>query len=147
MRWFGAKCELPQDGEHWGARWWKISCTFSTRIRTLAEWIQVARLSELPPGTATEVVAGERIVALFRVEDGVYALDGVCPHQGGPLGQGHLEGCTVTCPWHGWQFDVRNGQHQFNAAIRQSTFPVRVEGDDIFVDISVPSSDSKKDIE
>jgi nitrite reductase (NADH) small subunit len=82
-----------------------------------------------------ELVAGERVVALFNVEGTFYALDGVCPHQGGPLAEGEVTGCIVTCPWHGWQFDVCTGQHQFSATIRQPTLPVRVEGDAVLVDL------------
>ncbi len=75
------------------------------------------------------------MIALYHVDEKFYALDGVCPHQGGPLGKGTLEGCTVTCPWHGWQFDVATGQHQLNARIVQQRFDVRVEGDWILVDL------------
>jgi nitrite reductase (NADH) small subunit len=82
-----------------------------------------------------ELVAGERVVALFNVEGTFYALDGVCAHQGGPLAEGEVTGCVVTCPWHGWQFDVRTGQHQFSATIRQPTLPVRVVGDAVLVDL------------
>ena len=81
-----------------------------------------------------EVVAGDRMIALYNVDGELFALDGVCPHQGGPLGQGHLDGCIVTCPWHGWQFDVRTGQHEINASIRQPSFPVRVDGGSVLVD-------------
>jgi nitrite reductase (NADH) small subunit len=98
-------------------------------------WLKIAALDDCPPGTAMELVAGERMIALFNVEGTLYALDGVCPHQGGPLGQGDLAGCIVTCPWHGWQFDVRTGQHQLSARLRQPSFPVRVEGDAVYVDI------------
>jgi len=103
----------------------------------LSEWVRVASLADLSPGTSAEAVAGDRIVALFNVEGTIYALDGVCPHQGGPLGEGALVGCEVTCPWHGWQFDVRTGQHQFSPSVRQPTLPVRIEGDSVLVDIAV----------
>ena len=112
--------------------WPVVDC----EVSAVSEWVQVASLSALSPGTAAEIVAGDRIVALFNVEGAVYALDGVCPHQGGPLGQGDLEGCVLSCPWHGWQFDVRTGQHQFSASLRQPTLPVRIDGDAIFVDIA-----------
>jgi nitrite reductase (NADH) small subunit len=98
-------------------------------------WIPVARLSECPSGTALELVAGGRVIALYNIEGTLHALDGVCPHQGGPLGKGTLEGCIVTCPWHGWQFDVRSGQHQLNRRIVQPHFDVRVEGEWILVDL------------
>jgi nitrite reductase/ring-hydroxylating ferredoxin subunit len=80
-------------------------------------------------------VAGARIVALFNGGGEFNALDGVCPHQGGPLGKGQLDNCIVTCPWHGWQFDVRDGQHHLSATIRQQRFETRVENDEVFVDL------------
>ena len=90
-------------------------------------------LKELAPGAAKEIVAEGRMVALFNVDGEIYALDGVCPHQGGPLGDGALEGCVVTCPWHGWRFDVRDGQHRANPSIRHPAIPVRRDGDAISV--------------
>ena len=99
----------------------------------MSAWISIARVAECPPGTALERVAGDRIVALSNVDGTFYALDGVCPHQGGPLGKGRLVGCILTCPWHGWQFDVRSGQHQLNPKLQQPGFTVRVEGDEILV--------------
>jgi nitrite reductase (NADH) small subunit len=101
----------------------------------MTNWVRVAAMDECPPGGAREFVAEGRIVALFRVGDEFYALDGICPHQGGPLGKGQLNGCVVTCPWHGWQFDVRTGQHQVNQSIRHTHFPVRVDGADVWVDL------------
>ena len=101
----------------------------------MPNWIRVVRASECLPGTATEAVVGDRIVALYNVEGIFYALDGVCPHQGGPLGSGLLDGCIVTCPWHGWQFDVRTGAHLLSKSVVQPSFEVRVEGDWIEVDL------------
>lgn len=95
--------------------------------------IRVASVGEVPPETGKEVVAGGRIIALFNVAGTFHALDGVCPHQGGPLGQGALQGNVVTCPWHGWQFDVSTGQHLLNPQVCQPRLDVSVEGDDVFV--------------
>jgi nitrite reductase (NADH) small subunit len=81
-------------------------------------------------------VAGEHIIALFHVETGIFhAIDGICAHQGGPLGRGCLEQNTVTCPWHGWQYDVSTGKHRLSE-ITQRRFPVRVEGEDVLVDVA-----------
>ena len=102
----------------------------------MQDWARVASVSDCPAGSAIEVVAGDRLVALYHVGDEWFALDGVCPHQGGPLGKGLLAGHVVTCPWHGWQFDVRDGQHQFSPSVRQPTLPVRVEGDDVLVNLA-----------
>ena len=82
-----------------------------------------------------EVVAEEQIFAIFNVEGTLRALDGVCPHQGGPLGEGRLEGCRVTCPWHGWQFDVETGAHLLSQSVRQPMFAVRVVEGWIEVDV------------
>lgn len=101
----------------------------------MARWIQLAQIADCPPGTGLEVVAQDRMVALFNVGGTFYALDGVCPHQGGPLGNGRLTGPVVTCPWHGWQFDVRTGKHQLSQTIVQPTLNVRVEGDVVLVDL------------
>jgi nitrite reductase (NADH) small subunit len=97
-------------------------------------WHRVAAVADCPPGRALETLVGNRIVALFNVGGEFHALDGVCPHQGGPLGKGRLQGCIVTCPWHGWQFDVRDGQHQLSATIRQERLPSRVEGGEVYVE-------------
>jgi nitrite reductase/ring-hydroxylating ferredoxin subunit len=97
-----------------------------------------ARLTDCPPGSAIEVAVGSRIMALFNVEGTIYALDGICPHQGGPLGKGDVAGCRVTCPWHGWQFDVRSGRHLANPAVKQPCFATRIAGDTIEVDVDEP---------
>ena len=93
---------------------------------------RVASLDELDQGDSSVVdVDGEQI-ALFRLEDGYYALSNVCPHQGGPLGQGRVEDDCVYCPWHGWQFDVETGEHVQGEDI-VGTYDVVVEDDGIFV--------------
>ena len=103
----------------------------------MSNWIRVASVVDCPPGSALELVAGGQIVALFNIDGEFHALDGVCPHQGGPLGKGQLTGSVVTCPWHGWQFDVCSGQHQTSATLRHPTFAVKVEGEDVLVDMDV----------
>lgn len=106
----------------------------------MPNWIRVAAVSDCPPGSGLEVVAGDRVCAIFNVSGTLYALDGVCPHQGGPLGKGALCGSIVTCPWHGWQFDVCTGQHQLSRSLVQPSLPVRVEGDSIFIDVDEDST-------
>jgi nitrite reductase (NADH) small subunit len=102
----------------------------------MANWIRVAAIGECPPGQAREFVVEDRMVALFNVDGAVYALDGVCPHQGGPLGKGRLCGQVITCPWHGWQFDVATGRHQLSRSVIQPGFAVKVEGDVIWIDMA-----------
>jgi len=106
----------------------------------MSKWVRVAGVAECGPGTALERVAEGRVIALYNVAGSLYALDGVCPHQGGPLGEGELAGSVVTCPWHGWQFDVCTGQNQLNGNVQQAKIPVRVEQDAIFVDLDAPTA-------
>lgn len=68
----------------------------------MANWIRAAALEDCPAGSALETVLEDRIVALFNIDGEVYALDGICPHHGGPIGKGTLQNCVVACPWHGW---------------------------------------------
>jgi nitrite reductase/ring-hydroxylating ferredoxin subunit len=95
--------------------------------------VKLATLAELPPGSSKEVEHEGRIYALFNVEGVITAIDGICPHQGGPLAEGVLEGTIVTCPWHGWQFDVQSGRMPMSSRIRQATYEVKVEGQDVLV--------------
>jgi len=101
----------------------------------MAEWHRLAALDGVPPGSARELTVGGRVIALFNVDGTLYALDGICPHLGGPLGEGTLEGSVVTCPWHGWQFDVTTGHNCLNPRIEHSRFPLKVEGNDVYVEL------------
>ncbi|MCA9241202.1 MAG: Rieske (2Fe-2S) protein, partial [Planctomycetales bacterium] len=65
-------------------------------------WHDVCSARDLAPGGVKEVIAGDQMVAVANIGGTIYAMDGVCAHQGGPLGKGKLEACTLTCPWHGW---------------------------------------------
>lgn len=94
--------------------------------------VKIARCSEVPPGTGRVLVAGGRVLALFNVGGKFHAVDNTCPHRGGPLGEGHLEGTLVTCPWHGWQFDVRTGSSPRNPHASVRCVKVESEGDDLY---------------
>jgi len=92
------------------------------------EFVPVATIDELPPGSRKTVVVGAREVALFNVAGTLYAIDNTCPHQGGPLGEGWLEGTIVTCPWHAWCFDLRTGAMTLGEFSQIDTFEVQIEG-------------------
>lgn len=96
-------------------------------------YVKVAKKDELPPGQVREFHANGKLVALCNVAGTLYAFDNTCLHRGGPLGQGVLNGDVVTCPWHGWQYNVRSGEAMFNPAIKVQTYEVKLEGDNIFV--------------
>jgi len=100
----------------------------------MAEY-KLCAVGDLPPGQSGEFVAGDRVVALYNVDGEFYALDGVCPHAGGPLGKGVLTGKRVTCPWHGWQFDVTTGTSCLTNNIRHEQFAVNVKDQTVWVEI------------
>lgn len=100
------------------------------------DWVAAGSLPSLPPGATAEVVVGDAIVALANVDGVVHAIDGMCAHQGGPLGKGALQGCTLTCPWHGWQYDVTDGRALLSQRVRQRRYRVRIDGDTILVSLS-----------
>src|SRR5256885_1237075 len=84
-------------------------------------------------GGARVVVVQGHPVALFNVEGRFYAVSNVCLHRGGPIGEGFLDDTVVTCPNHGWEYDVRTGANLANPMARLRTFEVRIEGDDVLV--------------
>ena len=101
----------------------------------MSRFVRMATLEELPVGGAKEVEFEGRVYALFNVEGQISVIDGICPHQGGPLVDGPLEGTTVTCPWHGWQFDVRSGKTPLGPKIKQAVYEVRIDGQDVLVSV------------
>lgn len=92
------------------------------------EFIPVANVSDVKPGSATTVVIDGREIALFNIAGTFYALDNTCPHQGGPLAEGWIEGTTVTCPWHAWCFKLSDGKMTLGDYASVDAFDVRVEG-------------------
>lgn len=101
----------------------------------MAEFVKVAKKSEIPDDTGKFIEVNGKEIALFKACGRVYALYSVCPHQGGPLAEGGFDGKVVTCPWHGWQFDVTNGECAFDPSVKQETFSVKEEDEDIFVQV------------
>lgn len=96
-------------------------------------FVRVARLEELPTDTGRVVVVGGEEVALFRVGAEVFAIENMCPHREGPLGEGELEDDVVTCPLHAWQICVRTGEVVYNESLRARTFPCLVSGGQVYV--------------
>ncbi len=101
----------------------------------MAEKVKVGRFADVPRNGGIAVAAGGRQVAVFNVDGKLYAIDNTCPHRGGPLAEGFLQGTKVACPWHGWGFDVCTGASTMNATIKQACYPVSVEGDEVYVTV------------
>lgn len=102
----------------------------------MPQWVKVASTSELSPGSCITVHANGKALALSNVDGTFYAIDNLCAHHGGPLGEGTLEGTTITCPWHHWQYDVTTGEGRVNPQMKIDTYPVKVEGDGVMVEIA-----------
>ena len=112
--------------------------------------VEVSKTSELKDGAMKDVSVNGREILLAKVDDKYYAADNRCPHMGGKLSQGKLEGFVVTCPVHGSQFDLRDGQivrwlkgsglisavGRFLKSPRQlTTYNVKVEDDRVIIEI------------
>ena len=96
----------------------------------------VGPLKFLPPGTAIQVDIDGNAMAICNVDGILHAIDGICPHSGGPLGHGALDGPILTCPFHGWEFDCRTGTMAGDDLKLLATYPVIVEDGEILVDFA-----------
>ena len=96
---------------------------------------RAAKIAEVTVGTIHQFQVGGTAVALANVAGKFYAINDVCVHRGGPLGEGELEGNVVTCPWHGWQYDVTSGKVTQNPSMGVACYSTEVRGDEIFVDV------------
>ena len=98
-------------------------------------FLRVAKKDEVPAGTIREFAVEGKAIAVANVDGKLFAINNVCLHRGGPLGEGELAGQVVTCPWHGWRYDVTSGKVVNNPAVGVENYPIEVRGEDIFIDI------------
>lgn len=101
----------------------------------MPEFTSVAKAGEVPEGEGRVIKVDGVDVALFHLDGEYYAIDNTCVHRGGPLGEGMCDGIVVTCPWHGWQYDVTNGECQNVPGEGVERYEVRIEGDDVQVKV------------
>jgi nitrite reductase (NADH) small subunit len=101
----------------------------------MAVFVKIATRADLPlEGEAKEITVGDQVVCVANVNGTYSAMDNVCLHRGGPLGQGTIEGDKLVCPWHGWQWDPKTGAAAHNPAARVAVYPLKIEGDDVYVE-------------
>jgi len=98
-------------------------------------FVRATGAAEIPAGKIREVTVDGKALAIANVGGQFYAIDNTCLHRGGPLGDGPLEGEIVTCPWHGWQYDVTTGKIVQNPNAGVASYKVEVRGADVFVDL------------
>jgi len=102
----------------------------------MANFVKVAKTSDLEPGQGRLVDVNGKPIALFNVDGQFFALDNTCTHRGGPLAEGEVSGHEVTCPYHGAKFDIRTGEVVGPPAQRAALrYGVRVTGTDIEVEV------------
>ncbi len=101
----------------------------------MADFVRIAGTADVAPGTGCVAEVNGHAIALFNVDGTYYAIDNTCVHRGGPLGEGELEGEEVTCPWHGWRYNVKTGACVTNPSACVKAYPVTIEGTDIKVQV------------
>jgi len=97
----------------------------------MPEYVRVIGVGDLPPGKGHVTEVNGREIAIFNVDGTFFAIDNTCAHRGGPLGEGELEGDVVTCPGHGWEYNVLTGISLTTPSASVKTYEVKVDGDDV----------------
>jgi nitrite reductase/ring-hydroxylating ferredoxin subunit len=100
------------------------------------DFVAVGRIGDLPAGQSRQVTVKGRWVALFNLDGTFHAIDGICLHRGGPLAEGQLTKCVVTCPWHGWQFDVTTGALVQDLKVGVTRHDTPIVGDEVQVKLN-----------
>jgi nitrite reductase (NADH) small subunit len=100
------------------------------------EFVVVGKVADFAPGSGTMVVVSGRHVALFRIGDEFHAIDNMCLHRGGPLCEGEIDNGVVTCPWHGWSYELKTGTMVQDPRVGVSRHEVRLRSDDVEVRLS-----------
>lgn len=99
-------------------------------------FVRAAKVESIPLGTIAEVEVSGKTIAVANVAGKLFAISGICLHEGGPLGEGALNGKVLICPWHAWEYDVTTGKIAGSPADAEgiSCYPVEIRGEDVFVD-------------
>ena len=97
-------------------------------------WHRACLATDLAEGSC-EVVIGQRVIAIFHSPAGWFAIDGMCAHQGGPLAKGRLDGNCLTCPWHGWQYDVATGNNMLSGKPMLECYAIELRAGEVWVAI------------
>ena len=98
-------------------------------------FVKVGSLAALAPGSVMEAEVNGSAYAVCNTAGELRAFEGVCPHAGGPLGQGMIEGNKLVCPWHGWQYDPKTGEAAHNPNARVAVYPLKVENGDVMIEV------------
>jgi nitrite reductase (NADH) small subunit len=99
----------------------------------MSDFIKIANASDLPAGRSMVVEVAGRSIAVFNIGGQFYALDNICMHRGGPLGEGFVDqnNLTVQCPWHGWVYSLTSGVSPLNSMAKVESFEIKLEDEEI----------------
>jgi nitrite reductase (NADH) small subunit len=103
--------------------------------REVMAFVRAVAAADIAAGTIREVDVNGKLLAVANVGGTFHAIDNTCLHRGGPLGDGPLEGNVVTCPWHGWQYDVTTGKVSQNPSVGVACYPVEIRAGEVYVDL------------
>ena len=101
----------------------------------MANFVKICKTADVKAGCGRSVEINGKPLALFNVEGGFYAINDICGHRGGTLGEGELDGKTVICPWHGWRYNVTTGENELVPDLPTQKYELKIDGEDILVDI------------
>ncbi|HJT70054.1 MAG TPA: Rieske (2Fe-2S) protein [Terriglobales bacterium] len=99
-------------------------------------YVKLTTESELPgPGEAKEFDLNGKLICVANVNGTITAIDNVCLHMGGPLGQGYIEGGKIVCPWHGWEYDPGTGELGDDPESKLDVYPIRIENGNVLIEM------------
>ena len=104
----------------------------------MGQFVRAAKTDEIGEGRSIGVKVEGVFVGIYNVAGEYYVMNNICPHLGGVLSYGFLSDGAITCPLHMWEFDVKTGKCVWPGQTRIATYPVKVEGDNILVDVNSP---------
>lgn len=102
----------------------------------MADFVTVGQIADFAVGRGRMVIVSGRHIALFRLDDGFFAIDNLCLHRAGPLCDGDIESGVVTCPWHGWSYEIRSGTLVQDPRLGVSKHNTRIVGDDVQIQLT-----------
>ncbi len=97
--------------------------------------MKVAKVNDFAERQAVMCPVNGHPIGLWKVGEKFFAMEDRCPHRGALLSEGECKEGIVTCPWHAWQFDLKDGHFLENSEIKLKCFPVKVEGEDVYIEV------------
>jgi NAD(P)H-dependent nitrite reductase small subunit len=103
----------------------------------LKEFRKVASTDQIPHDEGLVVIVEDREIAIFQCNGKYFAIENSCPHRGGPIADGELEGEIISCPWHAWPFDLATGKCTINNSAQLETYKLKIEEGEILIELNV----------